>query len=135
MTKHSIVIVEDHAVFAQALRILLSSKAELNIVGVFQSAEEALEGLPQLNAELALIDVSLPRMTGLELLREIRAKFPQVHCLMLSGHMTPPYVKRALDAGARGYIIKDDVLGIAEGIQKVLQGEIYMSQSLHDPYM
>jgi DNA-binding NarL/FixJ family response regulator len=135
MIKHSIVIIEDHAIFGQALRTLLSTKAELNIVGVFQSAEDALEELPKLNPELAIIDVSLPSMTGLELLDEIQAKFPKLQCLMLSGHITSTYVKRAFDSGARGYVIKDDILGIAEGIQKVLQGEIYMSHALRNSYI
>jgi DNA-binding NarL/FixJ family response regulator len=134
MTKHTIVIIEDHAVFGHALRSLLSTKAELNIVGVFQSAEEALEELPKLNAELALIDVSLPGMTGLELLGEMQSKFPKLNCLMLSGHITSTYVKRALDSGARGYILKDDVTGIVEGIQEVLKGEVYLSHAIRDHY-
>jgi DNA-binding NarL/FixJ family response regulator len=57
-------------------------------------------------------------------------EFPHLPCLMLSSHMTQSYVKRALDVGASGYVLKDDVNGILEGIRKVLDGEVYVSQAL-----
>lgn len=134
MAEHSILIVEDHSVFGKALRMLLSQRAELNVVGVAHSGEEALEQLPTLDVELALIDVSLPEMNGIQLVSKIREKFPNIHCLVLSGHLTPLYVKRALDAGARGYVLKDDVSGVVEGIQEVLKGGVYLSPAIRNQY-
>jgi DNA-binding NarL/FixJ family response regulator len=69
-------------------------------------------------------------MNGIDLVQRIHAEIPQLRCLMLSGHMSPIYVKRSFDAGACGYIVKDDVNGILEGVQRVLSGESYVSRWL-----
>ena len=89
-----------------------------------------MEKLPELAVDLALIDVSLPRMNGIELVRTIKERFPELLCMMLSGHMTPFYVERSLEAGARGYVLKEDIPGVLEGIEQVLKGEIYVSKAL-----
>ena len=127
---YSVLIVEDHAAFAKALVRLLSQKADLNVVAVVQNAEDALAKLAQTKIDLALIDVSLPRMNGIELAKTIHERFPELLCLMLSGHLTPFYVQRALEAGARGYVLKEDIPGVLEGIERVMQGEIYVSKAL-----
>lgn len=126
----SILVIEDHAAFGKALVRLLSEKANLEVVDVVPSGEEALERLPNLNVDLLLIDVSLPRMNGIRLVSTIQERFPGMRCLMLSGHLTPFYVKRSLEAGARGYVLKDDIPGVLEGVERVLNGEIYVSQAL-----
>jgi DNA-binding NarL/FixJ family response regulator len=126
----SILVIEDHAVFGKALVRLLSARADFDVVGVLRSAEEAMEKLPELAVDLALIDVSLPRMNGIELVRMIQERFPELLCMMLSGHMTPFYVERSLEAGARGYVLKEDIPGVLEGIEQVLKGEIYVSKAL-----
>jgi DNA-binding NarL/FixJ family response regulator len=126
----SILVIEDHAVFGKALVRLLTEKANVDVVGVLPSAEEALEKLPSLNVDLVLIDVSLPSMNGIQLANEIHKQFPKLSCLMLSGHLTPFYVQRSLEAGARGYVLKDDIPGVLEGVERVLDGEIYISSAL-----
>jgi DNA-binding NarL/FixJ family response regulator len=126
----SILVIDDHAAFGKALVRLLSGKANLNVVGVITSGEAALEELPALDVDLLLIDVSLPRMNGIELVRMIHERFPEKLCMMLSGHLTPFYVKRSLEAGARGYVLKEDIPGVLEGIERVLKGEIYVSKAL-----
>jgi DNA-binding NarL/FixJ family response regulator len=126
----SILLVEDHVLFAQVLRRLLTQQTDLEIVDVIQSDEEALNKLPGLKVDLALIGVSLPAMSGIDVVRQIHAKYPHLRCLMLSGHLTPKYVKHSLEAGAYGYVLKDDVNGILEGIRRALDGEIYLSAAL-----
>ena len=126
----SILIIEDHVLFAQAIQRLLTRQIDLEIVDIVRSGEEALKKLPGLNVDLALVDISLPNMSGIDLVQQIHAEFPHLHCLMFSGHLTPKYVKRALEAGAYGYVLKDDVNGILEGIRRVLDGEIYLSAAL-----
>ena len=126
----SILIVEDHSIFGKALVRLLTEKANMDVIGVIGSGEEALEKLSDLHIDLVLVDVSLPRMTGIQLVSTINEKFPHIRCLMISGHMTPFYVQRSLEAGARGYILKDDIAGVLEGIPSVLNGEIYISKAL-----
>lgn len=126
----SILVVEDHAMFGKALLRLLSGRPDLEVIGIIQSGEEALEKLPSLKVDLLLIDVSLPRMNGIQLVGKIHERFPDVRCMMLSGHLTPFYVKRSLEAGARGYVLKDDISGVLEGVESVLKGEIYVSKTL-----
>ena len=69
-------------------------------------------------------------MNGIDLVQQIHREFPNIRCLMLSGHMTTNYVKRSLEVGASGYILKDDVKGILEGIRQALDGGIYVSPAL-----
>ena len=126
----SILVIEDHAAFGKALVRLLSERANLDVVDVIPSGEEALEKLPHMDVDLLLIDVSLPRMNGIRLVSMIQEKFPGLRCLMLSGHLTPFYVRRSLEAGARGYVLKDDINGVLEGVERVLNGEIYVSKAL-----
>jgi DNA-binding NarL/FixJ family response regulator len=126
----SILLIEDHMLFAQAIQRLLIRETGLEIVDIVQSGEEALKKLPGLKVDLAIIDVSLPVMSGIDVVRQIHVEFPQLRCLMLSGHMTPKYVKHSLEAGAYGYVLKDDVNGILEGIRRALDGEIYLSAAL-----
>lgn len=126
----SILLVEDHTLFATAIQRLLTKQTDLEIVNILPSGEEALRKLHELEVDLVLVDVSLPAMSGIDLVQQIRTEFPHIRCLILSGHMTQKYVKRALEAGASGYILKDDVNGILEGIRRVLDGEVYLSQAL-----
>ena len=126
----SILVIEDHVVFGKALVRLLTEKANVDVIDVVRSAEEALEKLPSMKVDLALIDVSLPAMNGIQLVTTIHQQFPNLLCLMLSGHLTPFYVKRSLEAGARGYVLKDDISGVLEGVERVLEGEIYISSAL-----
>ena len=126
----SILIIEDHAAFGKALVRLLSQKPDLDVRAVVRTGEEALVKRRESTVDLLLIDVSLPTMSGIQVLGFIREEFPGQLCMMLSGHLTPFYVQRSLEAGARGYVLKEDIPGVLEGIERVLQGEIYVSKAL-----
>ncbi|HZM24933.1 MAG TPA: response regulator transcription factor [Anaerolineales bacterium] len=126
----SILLVEDHEVFAKALLRVLSGNKDLNVVAVAESAERALEQLSDLSVDLVLADVSLPHMNGINLVGEIRAKYPDLRCAVLSGHLSPDYVQRALEAGAHGYMVKDNPGGILEGIRHIMKGEVYISKEV-----
>jgi DNA-binding NarL/FixJ family response regulator len=126
----SILIVEDHAVFAQALLRVLRDKGHLEITAVVHSAEEALEIIPDLDLDLVLVDVSLPKRSGISLVIALHAKYPKLPCVMLSGHASQHYARSSLAAGARGYLVKDHANEILKGIERVLQGEIYVSEEV-----
>ena len=89
-----------------------------------------LKILRERKVDLILVDVSLPTMNGIDLVQQIHREFPNIRCLMLSGHVTPNYVKRSLGAGVSGYALKDDVKGILEGIRWTLNGGNYVSEAL-----
>lgn len=126
----SILLVEDHAILGKALVRLLTEKAKQNVVAVLGSAEEAIEKLPELHVDLAMVDVSLPKMNGIQLVAYLHEKYPNLPCLIITGHLLPFYMERSLEAGARGYVLKDDVVGILEGVQSVLDGGVYISKAL-----
>lgn len=126
----SILLVEDHAIFAQALVRVLRERGQLDVVDVATSAEEALEKIPDLEVDLVLVDVSLPKRSGISLVVALQAKYPDLPCVMLSGHLSPFYAQNSIKAGARGYLIKDHADEILEGIQRVLEGKVYVSQEV-----
>jgi DNA-binding NarL/FixJ family response regulator len=124
----SILLVEDHAIFAQALLRVLRERGHMDVVAIAQSAEEALEQIPELDIDLVLVDVSLPHKSGINLVLNLRQKYPDLPCVMLSGHVSQHYARSSLAAGARGYLVKDHAEEILQGIERVLQGEIYVSE-------
>lgn len=126
----SIFLVEDHAIFAQSLRRVLREKGKLDVIAIAGSAEEALEKIPGLKLDLVLVDVSLPKQSGISLVFLLHERYPSLPCVMLSGHLSPHYVRTSLEAGARGYLVKDHAEGILTGIRRVLEGEIYVSEEL-----
>lgn len=126
----SILLVEDHAVFAKVLLRILEERGHLKIAGVVRSAEEALEIIPNVEVDLVLVDVSLPQRSGISLVIALQAKYPDLPCVMLSGHVSQHYARNSLAAGARGYLVKDHADEILTGIRRVLQGEIYVSEDV-----
>lgn len=103
---------------------------DLQVCGMAATAQEALAQLPSLAADLVLVDVSLPDMDGIHLVSELLEQQPTLYCLMLSGHQEHSYVQRALAVGARGYLAKGNPLELINAIQRVLHGELYLSESL-----
>jgi DNA-binding NarL/FixJ family response regulator len=128
----SILLVEDHVAFAGVLVRLLSKTEDMEIVRVVRTAERALQELPEQEFDLVLVDVALPEMNGIGLVALLRDQYPNLPCLMLSGHALAHYVTRALLAGARGYVLKDNALEIVSSIRHVLRGEIYVSPALQN---
>jgi DNA-binding NarL/FixJ family response regulator len=128
----SILLVEDHLIFAGVIVRLLKRIEDIEEVAVAKTAELALQELATQEFDLIVVDVSLPKMNGIRLVALVHDQYPDLPCLMLSGHALAHYVNRALDAGARGYILKDSSLAIAEGIRRVLRGEIYVSPELRN---
>lgn len=132
MSDYSILLVEDHAGFAKALINMLSQNQNLKVVAVAESAEDALQKLHELKVDLVLVDFSLPDMTGLNLLERLHNEYPDLRCAILTGYLLPQHARRALEAGARGYMIKDNPAGILTGLQRILKGEIYVSEELRN---
>ena len=127
----SILIVEDHKSVAEVLANILRRSGKFEVAGMVHSAEDALEQLSERNIDLVLVDVSLPHISGIELVAMIHEKYPHILSVVISGHNTSLYVKRSLEAGARGYIVKDDIHDIEKGIQHVLAGGTYLSKQLN----
>lgn len=132
MNTASILLVEDHKLMAETLVSALHHGGNFAVADVAETAEEALERLSELQIDLALVDVVLPHTSGIELVSMIHEKYPQLPCLMISGRNASHYVQRALAAGARGYVLKDDIDDVLKGIQHVLKGGIYLSEQISE---
>ena len=130
MSTSSILLVEDHAGFAKALLTMLAQNPNLQVAAVAESAEAALQYLRESSVDLVLLDYSLPDMSGVSLLEALLKEHPTLRCAMLSGYLSLEHARRALELGARGYMIKDDPIGILNGIPRILKGEIYLSDEL-----
>lgn len=128
----NIFLVEDHKIMADALVSILHKTGNFNVADVAETAEDALERLPSLQVDLALVDVVLPHTSGIELVSKIHKQYPGLPCLMISGRSASQYVKRSLAAGARGYVLKDDIQEVIHGINHVLEGGVYLSKQLQD---
>ena len=116
----TLLIVEDNAILANTLVTFLRNPGGLTVAAVVPSAEDALELLPQLTVDLVLVDVSLPGMSGIELVAILREQYPKLPCLMLSGHKEAHYIQNALAAGAKGYVVKDNAVTLLAAVQRIL---------------
>jgi DNA-binding NarL/FixJ family response regulator len=126
----NVYIVEDNDRMRALLHDWIDELPGLSVCGSAATAETALEELPELDADLAVIDMSLPAMGGIELVAALREKRPRMRCLILSGHNEKSYVERALAAGAQGYLLKGEPGEIENAIAQVLSGGRYLSASL-----
>lgn len=115
----------------QLLGGFIEEMPETVLAAVVGSGEEALEGLSDA-VDLVLVDVSLPGISGIDLVAKIKARWPDQQCLMLSGHLETAYVERAFAAGARGYAAKGDAGELREAIECVLGGERFVTPALRE---
>jgi len=95
--KHRIVIAEDHTILREGLRALLSSDPDLEIVGEAKDGQEAIRSIEKFKPHLILMDLSMPRMNGLDAIREIKKKSPETKILILTVHKTDEYIQAALE--------------------------------------
>jgi DNA-binding NarL/FixJ family response regulator len=115
-----VLIVDDHPILRESLRYYLDRQPDLAVCGEAATAAAALAAVAEQEPDLVLVDVSLPDMDGVSLVRELREHHPQLICVMLSGHGEPHYVTRASEAGARGYVLKGNAAEIPAVIRQVL---------------
>jgi DNA-binding NarL/FixJ family response regulator len=127
----NIFIVEDHPVFREGLRQVVNREADLTVCGEAGDYDDALAGIVRLQPELALVDISLPGKSGLELIRKLRSLASKVKLLIVSMHDEALYADRVLRAGGDGYIMKqEDPEEIVHAIRDVLGGHIYVSEEV-----
>ncbi len=128
----NVVLVDDHPIMRHGLAQLVRAEVGLSVCGEAGNAREGLEITGKLKPDLAIIDLALPDKNGLELVKDIRAMHPSTQCLVLSMHDEQMYGERALRAGARGYVMKDEAADhLITAIQKVLSGGLYVSETLN----
>ena len=131
--KQRIVIAEDHTILREGLRALLSSNPNFDIVGEAEDGQNAIRCVEKLKPHLILMDLSMPRMDGMEAIREIKRRCPETKILALTVHKTEEYILATLQAGADGYVLKDAThTELLMAINSVLLGKSYLSPEVSE---
>ncbi len=129
--KTRVLIVDDHPLLRKGVSQLIDQQKDLIVVGEAEDAHKAITAIENTKPDVALIDISLNGSSGIELLKNIRVRFPKLKMLVLSMHDESVYAHRALRAGASGYIMKQEgTEKVLIALRKVLQDEVYLSDRL-----
>ena len=131
--KYRIVIAEDYTILREGLRALLSSRPEFEIVGEAEDGRVAVQCVERLKPALVLMDLSMPRMNGMDAIREIKKRSRETKVLVLTVHKTEEYILATFRAGADGYALKDSThTELVIAIKSVLAGKPYLSPGISE---
>jgi DNA-binding NarL/FixJ family response regulator len=129
--KHKIIIADDNRILREGLRALLSSDLELEVVGEVEDGQEAIRVVEKFKPVLVLMDLSMPRMNGIDAIKEIKKRSPDTKVLVLTVHNTDEYILATLQAGADGYVLKDSTnVELRMAIKNVLSGKFFISPGI-----
>jgi DNA-binding NarL/FixJ family response regulator len=131
-----IVLAEDHRLLREGLKALLLTEKNLQVVDEAENGLEAVKCVEKHNPDLILLDLSMPKVSGISVIKELKSRFPKVKILALTIHESDQYVLEAFESGADGYCLKDasrDELLLA--IESVLSGKIYISPGISENVM
>jgi len=127
----TVVLVEDHRMFREWLGHMISVATDITVAGETDNIADALEMIEKLRPDIAIVDLTLRGSSGLELIKNLKARGVKVPVLVLSMHEDELYAERVLRAGARGYLSKNEASStVATAIRKVLAGEIYLNEKM-----
>ena len=131
MDKIKIIITDDHQLFRNGLKILLNSFPDFEVTGEASNGEEYLKLIQSVTADITLMDINMPEMDGIEATRRGLKMFPAINIIALSMYGEEDYYYRMVDAGAKGFLLKDsDISEVREAILTVMKGGSYFSQEL-----
>ena len=124
----SVFIADDHAIIREGLAALLGAQPDIRIAGTAGNGREALAGVLQAKPAVVIMDIAMPEMNGIEAARQIHAALPQAQIVILSMHAGAEHVFQALEAGARGYLLKESAAKeIVDAVRTVQLGRRYLS--------
>ncbi len=131
--KRRIILVDDHPITRQGVAVLINQEEDLEVIGETDSAPGAIALLQKQPADLAIIDITLKTTNGIELMKHIRVLAPDMPVLVMSMHDEGVYAERAMRAGARGYIMKQEASSrVLTAIRTVLSGELHLSDRMKE---
>jgi DNA-binding NarL/FixJ family response regulator len=130
-TKRQILLVDDHPVVCEGLAQRINAEPDLEVCGKARDGHSALEAIEKLRPHIAVVDIALGAGSGVELIKDIKVRFPHLPALVLSMHDEELYAERSLHAGAKGYVMKqEETTVLLRAIRQVLRGELYLSEKV-----
>ena len=134
--KRRILIVDDHTVVRQGLMLLINQEPDLVVSAEAENATEALKIIEEQKVDLAIVDISLNGTNGIQLTERIKSQYPTLPVLVLTMHDEALYVKRAFQAGAKGYVTKHEAADtIITAIHLMLSGKDYISETITQKFL
>jgi DNA-binding NarL/FixJ family response regulator len=131
--KYKVLIVDDHPIFCLGMSELINKESDLFVCGSVETAREACKAISELAPDLAIVDISLKDGNGIDLVEKIKTHFAGLPVLVLSMYDESLYAERALMAGGRGYIMKQEAVGsVVKAIRTVLAGDVYASAAVKE---
>ena len=126
--RHRIVLVEDHTLFREGLKALLSFEPDFEIVGEAEDGLKAIQCVERIKPDIVLLDLTMPRLNGMEAIRELKKVSPRTKVVVLTGHKSQEFVHATLGAGASGYVLKDaEHAELLLAMRSVLKDKCYLS--------
>jgi DNA-binding NarL/FixJ family response regulator len=125
-------IADDHALFRAGIRVILSSRPEIEVVGEAADGEEAVALCRKMRPDLVMMDLTMPQVDGIAATRAIKAEFPRTSVLILTAYADEDLLMEAVRAGAAGYVVKDSVgpIELLDAVRGILNGESHVDQEL-----
>jgi DNA-binding NarL/FixJ family response regulator len=131
--KQQILLVDDHPVVCEGLAQRINAEPDLQVCGQAHNGYSALEAIEKLHPHIAVVDIALGAGSGVELVKDIKVRYPHLPALVLSMHDEQLYAERSLHAGAKGYVMKQEETAVLlRAIRQVLRGELYLSEKVKD---
>jgi DNA-binding NarL/FixJ family response regulator len=131
--KKKILIVDDHPIFCLGMTELINKADDLMVCGSEDTPKKACQAILRLEPDLVIIDISLKNSSGIDLIHEINSRFQKLPMLVLSMYDESLYAERAILAGARGYLMKQEAIPVVvEAIHQVLEGKLYASEKIKE---
>ena len=129
-------IVEDHQLFREGLKAMFNRREDIDIVGEAEDGLEAVRGIRKATPDLVLLDLSMPKMGGISVIKEVKRELPETRILALTIHESDQFVLKAFEAGADGYCIKDaSRKELMLAVDSLLEGKTYISPGISDQVM
>ena len=131
MGRRKILIVDDHPILRKGLAMVIDQEPDLVVAGEAEDVPGGLDMIEAVKPDVVIVDLSLPGVDGIELIKTMKLKYRELPALVVSMHDETLYAERALRAGARGYIMKQEAVEkVLVAIRKVLKGEIFVSDRI-----